>query len=93
MIWSPLAGGQLFKTDTAAAQRLKTAISSIATQLEMPFASVVYAWIMQLPSRPIPLTGTGRIEAIADAVTATTFKLSRDQWFSILAAATGHEVA
>lgn len=93
MIWSPLAGGQLFKADTRAAQRLQSVIADIAAQLEQPFASVVYAWIMRLPSRPVPLTGSGRIEAIADAVNATSFTLSRQQWFAILTAATGHEVA
>jgi predicted oxidoreductase len=54
---------------------------------------VVFAWIMQLPCRPLPLTGSGRIEAIADAVRATGFTLSRSQWFDILRAARGHEVA
>ena len=93
MIWSPLAGGQLFKADTPVSQRLKIVISGIAAQLEMPFASIVYAWIMHLPSRPVPLTGTSRIEAIGDAVSATTVTLSRQQWFAILEAATGHEVA
>lgn len=93
MIWSPLAGGQLFQADTPAAQRLQSVIADIAAELEQPFASVVYAWIMHLPSRPVPLTGSGRIAAIADAVSATTFMLSREQWFAILEAASGHEVA
>jgi predicted oxidoreductase len=48
---------------------------------------------MQLPSRPIPLTGSGRIEAISVAVAGTTFQLSRADWFTILRAARGHEVA
>ena len=48
---------------------------------------------MQLPCRPLPLTGSGRIEAVAEAVQATQFSLSRSQWFEILRAARGHEVA
>lgn len=93
MIWSPLAGGQLFKSDTPATQRLQRVIADMAAELEQPFASVVYAWIMQLPSRPLPLTGSGRMAALAEAVQATRFTLSRQQWFAILAAASGHEVA
>jgi predicted oxidoreductase len=54
---------------------------------------VVFAWILQLPSNPIPLTGSGRIEAIQVAVAGTTFELSRTDWFTILRAARGHEVA
>jgi predicted oxidoreductase len=53
----------------------------------------VFAWIMQLPSRPVPITGSGRFEAIAVAVQGSTFTLARDDWFRILRAARGHEVA
>jgi predicted oxidoreductase len=93
MIWSPLAGGRLFSANDDNAERLRLVIKDIAERLQQPFASVVFAWIMALPSRPIPLTGSGRIEAIGVAVAATTFELSRSDWFTILRAARGHEVA
>jgi predicted oxidoreductase len=91
MIWSPLAGGRLFRDDPAT-EPLRATIARIAGETAQPFGSVVFAWIMQLPCRPIPLTGSGRIEAIAEAVSATQFALTRTQWFEILAAAQGHEV-
>ncbi len=93
MIWSPLAGGRLFSGVDHHADNLRLAIKGIADELGKPFASVVFAWIMQLPCRPIPLTGTGRIEAIGVAVAGTQFQLSRADWFTILRAARGHEVA
>ncbi|CAN7619290.1 aldo/keto reductase [Pseudoduganella sp. LjRoot289] len=93
MIWSPLGGGRLFSGGDAAGERLRAVIGQVAGELQRPFASVVFAWIMQLPCRPVPLTGSGRIEAIAEAVEATQFTLSRSQWFEILRAARGHEVA
>ncbi len=93
MIWSPLAGGRLFNGGEDHADNLRLVIKGIADDLGQPFASVVFAWIMQLPCRPIPLTGTGRIEAIAVAVAGTQFTLSKSDWFSILRAARGHEVA
>ena len=93
MIWSPLAGGRLFSGGDANGERLRTVIKDIADQMRRPFASVVFAWIMQLPCRPLPLTGTGRVEAVAVAVEATQFTLSRGDWFAILRAARGHEVA
>lgn len=93
MIWSPLAGGRLFSGNDANAENLRLVIKGIADELEQPFASVVFAWIMQLPSRPIPLTGSGRIEAVAVAVAGTAFTLSRMDWFRILRAARAHEVA
>ncbi|MYM98074.1 aldo/keto reductase [Duganella vulcania] len=93
MIWSALAGGRLFSRDDAGGARVRAAIQQVADALGRPFGSVVYAWIMQLPGRPLPLTGSGRIEAVAEAVQATQFSLSREQWFAILRAARGHEVA
>lgn len=93
MIWSPLAGGRLFSKDDAAGVRVGAVIQKVADELGRSFGSVVFAWIMQLPSRPIPLTGSGRIEAIKEAVAATRFSLDREQWFEILRAARGHEVA
>jgi predicted oxidoreductase len=93
MIWSPLAGGRLFSGTGAHAENLRLVIKGIADRLGQPFASVVFAWIMQLPCKPLPLTGTGRIEAVAVAVAGTSFTLSRTDWFAILRAARGHEVA
>jgi len=93
MIWSPLAGGRLFNGGEDHADNLRLVIKGIADDLGQPFASVVFAWIMQLPCRPLPLTGTGRIEAIAVAVAGTQFTLSKSDWFTILRAARGHEVA
>jgi predicted oxidoreductase len=93
MIWSPLAGGRLFSSTDANAENLRLVIKDIADQLGQPFASVVFAWIMRLPSRPLALTGSGRIEAIAVAVAGTRFTLGREDWFRILRAARAHEVA
>ena len=93
MIWSPLAGGRLFHGGEGHADNLRLVIKGIADAMGQPFASVVFAWIMQLPSRPIPLTGSGRIEAIAVAVAGTRFALSRQDWYTILRAARGHDVA
>lgn len=93
MIWSPLGGGRLFTAGDEQGERLRLKIKEVADELNRPFASVVFAWIMQLPCKPVPLTGSGRIESIQVAVEATQFSLSRPQWFEILRAARGHEVA
>lgn len=92
MIWSALAGGQLFNSELESVARIGAAISSVADELETSFSSVIYAWIFRLPSRPIVLTGSGRIRVISEAVDATNIVLSREQWFKILAAVQGKEV-
>jgi predicted oxidoreductase len=93
MAWSPLGGGRLFDAADERAGAVRAVVQEIADRINQPFASVVFAWIMALPSRPLPLTGSGRIEAIRDAVTGTSFTLERGDWFRILRAARGHEVA
>jgi len=93
MIWSPLGGGRLFTSTEPNVAKLRATIQEIADRLGQSFASVVFAWIMALPSRPLPLTGSGRIESVAAAVAATGFTLERSYWFGILRAARGHEVA
>ncbi|HEU4850597.1 MAG TPA: aldo/keto reductase [Telluria sp.] len=93
MAWSPLGGGRLFSSGEANAEALRLVIKEIADELEQPFASVVFAWIMALPCRPIPITGSGRIEAIALAVAATGLELSRSDWFRILRAARLDDIA
>ena len=93
MVWSPFGGGRLFTAQDDSTIKLRTAIQDVADRLGQPFASVVFAWIMMLPSRPLPLTGSGKIASVAAAVAATTFTLERSDWFAILRAARGHEVA
>lgn len=93
MAWSPLGGGRLFTSTEPSAEALRLVIKDIADHMKVPFASVVFAWIMQLPSRPVPVTGSGRIEAVRVAVAGTAIELSRSDWFRILRAARGHEVA
>lgn len=93
MIWSPLGGGRLFDALDERGATLRQAIQDIADRIGQPFCSVVFAWIMRLPCRPIPLTGSGRIAAIREAVLGASFELEREDWFRILRAARGHEVA
>jgi predicted oxidoreductase len=93
MIWSPLGGGRLFSATDAQTANLRAVIQEVADRLGQSFASVVFAWIMALPSRPLPLTGSGKIASVAAAVAATGFTLERSDWFAILRAARGHEVA
>jgi hypothetical protein len=53
---------------------------------------VVYAWVMMLPSQPLPLIGSGKRERIAAAVAAESIELTRQQWFRIRKAALGYDV-
>lgn len=93
MIWSPLAGGRLFSAQDEQAQRVRGALHTLAQRLGVSVATVVYAWILRHPSHPIPVTGSGRIEALREATAALQIQLSPEDWYSVWQASMGHEVA
>lgn len=92
MAWSAPAGGRLFNDKGPRAERLRSVLTSIADRHGVSTTTVAYAWILRHPSRPLVLTGSQRIEAMREAVAATGMALSREEWYSILAASTGTSV-
>jgi predicted oxidoreductase len=90
MIWSALAGGQLFSSSDQRAMRLRAVLDGIAARHGVSAATVATAWALQHPSRPVVLTGSSRLQAIQDAVAATRLELTRDEWFSLWTASSGH---
>jgi len=93
MIWSPLGGGRLF-TDggDAQVQRVRAVLAELAARHGVSEASVAYAWLLRHPSRPVPVTGSGRIEALREATAALNVALSAEDWYAIWQASMGHEV-
>ncbi len=92
MIWSPLARGRLFSADDEQARRVRAALGDIAAAQGCSLATAALAWVMRHPSRPVPITGSGRLEALAEAVAATRVTLTREQWTSVWRASMGHDV-
>jgi predicted oxidoreductase len=93
MAWSCLAGGKIFETTNPQAVRLHQTLKLIAEQVgAQDISQVIYAWVRMLPSRPVPLIGSGNIERIKSAVASNEIQLDRQQWFSIWQASMGHSV-
>ncbi|CCJ84348.1 Putative aldo/keto reductase [Cronobacter dublinensis 582] len=91
MAWSCLGGGRLFSDERYAPLRAELQQVAEETGAETP-EQVVYAWVMRLPSRPLPIIGSGKIERVKSAVGALSLELSRQQWFRIRKAALGYDV-
>jgi len=91
MAWSCLGGGRLFSEDKSAPLRAELQVVAEETGAES-IEQVVYAWIMRLPSTPLPIIGSGKIERVRAAQKATDLQLSRQQWFRIRKAALGYDV-
>ncbi len=92
MIWSPLGSGRLITGDDEHARRLRAALQPLAEADGVSLATAALAWVMRHPSRPRPITGSGRLEALAEAVAATRLVLDREAWTSVWRASMGHDV-
>lgn len=92
MIWSPLGSGRLITGDDEHARRVRAALQPLAEAHGVSVATVALAWVMRHPSRPRPITGSGRLEALAEAVAATRLVLDREAWTSVWRASMGHDV-
>ena len=92
MIWSPLGGGRLFTGDDAQALRVREVLADLARAYGVSTATVAYAWIRRHPSRPLPVTGSGRIEALREAVASVDLRLNREDWTRVWQASMGHEL-
>ncbi len=93
MIWSALGGGRLFTGQDERCKRVHAALTAIAEAQGVSATTIAYAWILSHPSHPLVLTGSGRIAAIREAVMASSIELTREQWFAVWCASTGHGVA
>ncbi|MFB3238138.1 aldo/keto reductase family oxidoreductase [Aeromonas salmonicida] len=91
MAWSCLGGGRLFEGQEYAP--LRAELEQIRHEVgAQNIEQLVYAWVMMLPSQPLPLIGSGKRERIAAAVAAESMALTRQQWFRIRKAALGYDV-
>ncbi|MCT9843498.1 aldo/keto reductase family oxidoreductase [Leclercia adecarboxylata ATCC 23216 = NBRC 102595] len=91
MAWSCLGGGRLFNDD--AFQPLRDELAQVAQELNAEtIEQVVYAWILRLPSQPLPIIGSGKIERVRSALAAEHLQMTRQQWFRIRKAALGYDV-
>jgi predicted oxidoreductase len=94
MIWSPLGGGRLFDESNETGSRVREALQRIQRDRGLPdWIPLAYAWVFRLPSRPVLLTGTGRVEGIRNATVGAGIALTREEWFYVLEAARGRSVA
>ncbi|PTA93942.1 oxidoreductase [Kosakonia sp. H7A] len=91
MAWSCLGGGRLF--NDPAFQPLRDELANVARELNAEtIEQVVYAWVMRLPSSPLPIIGSGKIERVKSALGAPELQMTRQQWFRIRKAALGYDV-
>ena len=89
MIWSALAGGRLFTGQDEAARRVRGVLERLAGERGLSVTTLVYAWLLRHPARPLPLTGSRRLEAMREAVAALDVELDAQAWYEIWVAGNG----
>ena len=89
MVWSPLAGGSLFKGETDLSKKLK----EIADKYTVDRDVMALAWLLNHPVQMIPVIGTNKSERIVKATQAVDVKFDIQDWFALYEASLGHEVA
>lgn len=91
MAWSPL-GGAFSRTDPAA-ERLLAKTKTLATKYDTAAQNILLAWLLQHPAGILPVLGTARLDRMEKACAAVDLKLDPQDWFDLLEAARGQEVA
>lgn len=93
MAWSPLGGG-LFTDENHPRFRAITATASeLAEKYNTGLNEILLAWLHTHPSGIQTVIGTTKIERLLQAKVAASIRLEREDWFRLLVASTGEEVA
>lgn len=92
MIWSPFGGGSIFRADTEQATRVKAVLEELANHHKATIDQIALAWILRHPAKTIPVIGTGKLTRIQSAVEAESISLTRQEWYALWVASTGHNV-
>lgn len=93
MIWSPFAGGRIFHENSDLSGRIRHSLHRLSEKYNTSTNQIALAWILRNPSKPIPILGTGNRDRLVSAVNSIKLQLERQDWFELLRAVRGHDVA
>jgi len=98
MAWSPLGGGRLFREGDEAGARIRAACATIsgrqsaAGSVELTADALAIAWILALPSAPVVVIGTNKLERVRRIAAAAALRLTREDWYRLWQAAQGRGI-
>ena len=93
--WSPVAGGQLFNESDDAPENVRNlarTIREMAHGHNTTTSAIALAWLLRHPAGIQPIVGSLKAERIIESVKADEVELSRQEWYTLLAAARGTDV-
>lgn len=93
MAWAPLGGGLFTDESHPHFRSITAAAIELAEKYNTGLNEILLAWLHTHPSNILSVIGTTKIERLLQAKVATSIRLEREDWFKLLAASTGDDVA
>lgn len=93
MAWSPLGGDQFFNGKTETIKRIKSAANSLSQNYNCSIDQLLYAWLLKHPIGIIPVVGTTKSSRFKGIRNALSIDLKTEDWYLLLEASKGTEVA
>lgn len=93
MAWAPLGGGLLTDDLHPHYRSIAYAASLLAEKYAAGLNEILIAWLNTHPSKILSVIGTTQATRLAQAKKAASIKLTREDWFLMMKAATGEDVA
>lgn len=91
MSWSPL--GSYFREESKANDRIKRVLVELTKKYDATEDQLLLAWVLKHPSNVHPVVGTATPKRLKMAMEAVAINLELQDWFLMLEANEGHEVA
>ncbi len=90
MSWNPL--GSIFREDSEQTRRLKKLLANLVEKYHVGSDTILLSWILNHPSKVIPVAGTVNVARIQQLVKATELQLDLEDWFAIWSESIGKKV-
>lgn len=92
--WSPLGAGSISAaSEDERYRKIHAAASIVAQRHDCDVSQVFLSWLFSHPANIRPVIGTSRMDRMKLAWGAASIKLDREEWFMLLRASTGRDVA
>lgn len=94
MVWSPLAGGKVFGDKLEEQpQMVQNVAARLAEEYDCELDQILLAFLLKHPAKLYPVVGTAKVERLQNAIEALDINITTEEWFELLEAARGEEVA
>jgi len=94
MAWSPLGGGRTFIAEDEVSRRITAKVSELSNKYNNATTTQFFlAWLLKHPSNIFPVVGTSKPERLREAAKSIDLKLETQDWYEMLKAVRGTDVA